>query len=326
MATREGGPNYRPGLGPDEVDPLFAEPETVPGSLGGARTMMGRAPVLAGGGDSYHLKSASGLVTGPFDAGQIAADIRAERLSGDESVSRDRKFWIPIMAIPDFGAAFRHAMHSPGFTSLGIRATGSPSANDDDELLASSDFSIVEEMPAGPVDPTGQSYYQGATHFGTPGAAALPRAGQGLLPLSASGLASPAERGGGIASGAWDSIVDSAGRDIGALVEDSLAAIETNADALAQLSGVRRVSESVPAVGNAVNRSGLSVELPLPQGFTNFPLPAEGLRDLPALAGIADLPRRANLGQPCRAARAGGLSGPADLGQPGSATDVGQSG
>lgn len=101
MATKHGGSND--GAERSDADPSVSGP---------GATMIGSPSLVAlpqAVAEQFSVRSPDGQVDGPMSTDALIGAIRAGRYSGDESVSRDDRFWIPIVAIPDFGAAFRSA-------------------------------------------------------------------------------------------------------------------------------------------------------------------------------------------------------------------------
>jgi hypothetical protein len=97
MATKHGGPNdgaERSEAGSDE-------------SVSGHGATMIGMPVLEGlsqaAEEQFSVRGVDGQVEGPMATDALIGAIRAGRYTGDESVSRDGRFWIPIVAIPDLG-------------------------------------------------------------------------------------------------------------------------------------------------------------------------------------------------------------------------------
>ena len=195
---------------------------------------------------SYHIKRTSGKVLGPFDADLIVQMIRGEKLSGDEGVSQDQVAWVPIMAVPSFAEAFR--LRSPadaGNTLFGVKAVpdapGSPvpAAPGEEPTLLTSKDDLGEGL--------------GAPDF------AEPLSVDDLEPTENSTMS--------MASESWSSL--------GEPTETSMSGLAMpGADALGEVSGVRALStQSTPAAGSGEDGEPVSstVELPTPEGFTNFP-------------------------------------------------------
>ena len=161
MATKHGGPNdgaERSEAGSDEQ------------VSGHGATMIG-TPALVGlpqaEEEQFSVRGLDGQVEGPMATDALIGAIRAGRYTGDESVSRDGRFWIPIVAIPDLGAAFRSSEVPSGSTLFGgaplVFPSDPPTETDasddalgllsDDELdaLASptSAATMAMELPAG---------------------------------------------------------------------------------------------------------------------------------------------------------------------------------
>ena len=143
MATRNGGPNE----GANGTD----EPVS-----GHGATMIG-SPALAGLSslveEQFSVRGADGQVEGPMATDALIGAIRAGRYTGEESVSRDGRFWIPIMAIPDLGEAFRTSEVASGATLYGgapITLPNDPPGPDDAELGVLSDDGLEAlDLPAG---------------------------------------------------------------------------------------------------------------------------------------------------------------------------------
>ena len=274
MATREGGSNPRPPRFEEEPQPAsaFTEGPTSLGAPVGSRTIMGKPAVVPTAADAYFVKRASGAIEGPTPSAGVVGAILAGALGGDETVSKDRKFWIPIMAIPEFGAAFRDATGRGG-TVVGAQAPMAPVApgTPEEQALNTADFSVVRDIA---------EQARRAAQFGE-----LPRAGGTLSPIGATGLGSVAERASRLATGSWSSNPDDPAAP--AMSEASVASIQTNADALGAVSGLRRVSPEGMQPG-----TGMTGQLPLPKGFTNYPV-AFNPESIPGLGGVTDLPRPA---------------------------------
>ena len=113
MATKHGGPNE----GANSSEAGSDEPVS-----GHGATMIG-GPALAGllqpAEEQFSVRGLDGQVEGPMPTDALIGAIRAGRYTGDESVSRDGRFWIPIVAIPDFGDAFRSSHVDSGSTLYG---------------------------------------------------------------------------------------------------------------------------------------------------------------------------------------------------------------
>jgi tetratricopeptide (TPR) repeat protein len=233
---------------------------------------MGKPAVVPTAADAYFVKRASGAIEGPTPSEGVVGAILAGALGGDETVSKDRKFWIPIMAIPEFGAAFRDATGRGG-TVVGAQAPMAPVApgTPEEQALNTADFSVVRDIA---------EQARRAAQFGE-----LPRAGGTLSPIGATGLGSVSERASRLATGSWSSNPDDPAAP--AMSEASVASIQTNADALGAVSGLRRVSPEGMQPG-----TGMTGQLPLPKGFTNYPV-AFNPESIPGLGGVTDLPRPA---------------------------------
>ncbi len=68
-------------------------------------TFLGGQPAGAQPDDAserFFIQRRSGKVFGPFEKRLIVQMLKAHKLTGDESVSRDKAFWVPLTAIPDF--------------------------------------------------------------------------------------------------------------------------------------------------------------------------------------------------------------------------------
>jgi tetratricopeptide (TPR) repeat protein len=90
---------------------------------GGARPPAGVTflgiPAIRSQEDSYRLRHPDGTVEGPFDASVLRQRIQARMLTGNEGVSRDGNFWIPMMAIPQFREVFERQDPADGRTTMG---------------------------------------------------------------------------------------------------------------------------------------------------------------------------------------------------------------
>jgi predicted Zn finger-like uncharacterized protein len=53
--------------------------------------------------ERFYIQRPSGKVFGPFEKRLIIQMLKARKLTGDEGVSRDKAFWVPLTAIPEFG-------------------------------------------------------------------------------------------------------------------------------------------------------------------------------------------------------------------------------
>ncbi|MBU6159772.1 MAG: tetratricopeptide repeat protein [Myxococcales bacterium] len=90
---------------------------------GGARPPAGVTflgiPAVRAQEDQYRLRHLDGTVEGPLATGVLLQRIRDRMLTGNEGVSRDGNFWIPMMAIPQFRDAFDGHGPGDGMTAMG---------------------------------------------------------------------------------------------------------------------------------------------------------------------------------------------------------------
>ena len=65
------------------------------------------ASVISGeeAGERFFIQRKSGKVFGPFEKRLIVQMLKAGKLTGDEGVSRDKSFWVPLTSIPEFLSA-----------------------------------------------------------------------------------------------------------------------------------------------------------------------------------------------------------------------------
>ncbi len=176
-----------------------------PGDLKGV-TFLGRHND-AGGSTSYHIKGPSGTVEGPYPAVDIRDRIASGDLSGDEGVSKDGNFWIPILAVPEFSEVFK------------ARAGGAP--------------------PSGGGAPGGTQRL-GSVPPPPPRPAGAPQMPSAPAPLESSGLGVTSDSAvSRMASGAWASLP---GRDYESGDVSVAKAAMPDPNALSAVSGVRRLS------------------------------------------------------------------------------------
>ncbi len=190
--NRNGGP----------FDPAGGSDQTGVGQLAGVR-VLGSQTAGADGSERYYIQRKSGKVFGPFEESLIHQMIEGGKLTGNEGVSKDKRVWIPILAVSSFAQLFRsrsgsvdaapppgqEALPGPGVNS-DSRATqpGRPGATSAGTHPAFSDISMPE--PVG---------FDGMAGLGL-GEAAKPTFER--LPSSLSGLMElPAPKTGGSAGG-----------------------------------------------------------------------------------------------------------------------------
>ncbi len=231
-------------------------------------------PEGGGAGGGYHVRHPDGTVEGPLPNAVVADRIRNGELTGDEGVSRDGQFWIPVMAVPEFALVFRQAGGAGGTpTMLGTPAP-SPAAAGSTSLLAG-DAALSGSYPSFLDDDIPDSPF--ASRAGAPASTtASPPAvddifggGTAPAPLGGSGLGFDAESSASrMASGAWSSLP---GGD-----EISVSkAVAPNPDALSNLPGVRRLTSAQPAIDADPTTPSL------PRGFADLPAPMEQSGELP---------------------------------------------
>lgn len=147
MATKHGGPND----GAERSEAGSDDPQSVNGATLVGMAALERPSQVAE--EQFSVRGADGQVEGPMATDALIGAIRAGRYTGDESVSRDGRFWIPIVAIPDLGAAFRSAESPSGSTLYGgapVALPNDPPADSDDMLgLLSDDELVAFSAPTG---------------------------------------------------------------------------------------------------------------------------------------------------------------------------------
>ena len=208
-----------------------------------------------GSSESYHIKRSTGKVLGPFDTELIKEMIRSGKLTGDEGVSQDRSFWIPIMAVPDLAQVFREAEEAGSDTQLGLKTVGDKEEAQRPTLVESLEEPLHLESTAQRPPP-------------------LPGTAPGGPASSEFAGAPEATSVGGLASGAFSPV------PLGEAIEESVAGIQVSErEALSQVPGVRKLSPDMPGMPGGPTQS--TNELPMPHGFTNFPLPADEIPQFP---------------------------------------------
>jgi predicted Zn finger-like uncharacterized protein len=76
-------------------------------------------------GEKFFIQRQSGKVFGPFEKRLILQMLKAGKLSGQEGVSRDKSFWVPMSAVPEFQAFLASSASDPrGQTFLGLPGVG----------------------------------------------------------------------------------------------------------------------------------------------------------------------------------------------------------
>jgi len=248
-------------------------------------TFLGQPSTQASSAEVYHVKRASGDVEGPYESERIKSMLRAGDLTGEEGVSRDRRLWIPILAVPEFA---EYAPSGGGQTLFGAlpaigRAGGDAVESIDDDDIVSSDSGA---HPGGPA-PLGES-------------------GLGVAPSMTSRMA----------SGAWATLPGGSSESPDAL--SGLPGVRRSAPTgeLPQMEGSGELP--LPRGFGGPRPTEGSGELPLPVSGRTVPLggglpPAnlpgvtrKGAANLPAFES-ADLPAaREILPQSMSTARAGG--------------------
>ncbi len=78
------------------------------------------------GGDAekFFIQRQSGKVFGPFEKRLILQMLKAGKLTGEEGVSRDKSFWVPMATVPDF----RDAVEGGGGDARGMTQMGTPAS------------------------------------------------------------------------------------------------------------------------------------------------------------------------------------------------------
>ena len=302
MATKHGGPNDGAERSDADSDPSVSGP---------GATMIG-SPSLAAlpqaAEEQFSVRSPDGQVEGPMSTDALIGAIRAGRYSGDESVSRDGRFWIPIVAIPDLGAAFRSAEAPSGSTLFG----GAPLVLSNDPLDESADalgLMSDDELEALPV-PTGAATMAMELPAGFPlGESPAPAPGSATMNFDIDEL--PAEAS--ILADLMDLDLTEEAKEVPAPkpAEELVLDDEPFSDALLlpPPKGFTAFSDAPLALMDAVreNQPPQTTELPLPHGFTHLGqadlsvVEALGLEveDLPISTGAgAELPRSASEGLP----------------------------
>jgi len=84
-------------------------PDSPEGGVAGLEgvTVLGGQADEASGAERYYIQRKSGKVFGPFEQALIQQMIDGGKLSGNEGVSKDKKVWIPILAVSSFAQLFR---------------------------------------------------------------------------------------------------------------------------------------------------------------------------------------------------------------------------
>lgn len=259
-------------------------------------------------GETWQLKRADGTVEGPYSIAQLASMVQAGRITGDEGVSKDGAFWVPMTAVPELSEFVRSKESGRTLAGqhIGMDALGNPRSG------ATRDLSDGLPQPEGfGVEPSSAAQLPEPPRRHSPGDSALfgsslggALTDDGPAPLGATGFGEEANTGHRMASGAWGSLP---GLDDDEDLSVSRA-VAPSADALSGLPGVRRLTQSamggVPATpfddeievdvdaNDILETSGLGESLEnLPMSassgdpFAEPPAPAGGLEDLPASAG-----------------------------------------
>ena len=278
---------------------------------------------LSGGGGSerYFIRRPSGKVFGPFEKRLITEMLRASKLRGDESLSRDKELWTPLASLPEFadllddrpaggGDGFRDTMQgyggvggpapgggddrdASGFVlggkpglgggggGFGSRPSLGGPAEDNMQMMGRSGFNLDQGPSGGDFD-----------LFGGDDAELPMPAGDAELPMSAGmGAELPAPRGMGA------ELPMSAGMG---------AELPMSAGMGAELPAPRGMGAELPAprgMGAELPRA-VGGDLPVPFGGAELPMSASAGAELPAPLGGAELP-----------APLGGAELPAPLGE-----------
>lgn len=281
--NRNGGP----------FDPAGGSDQTGVGQLAGVR-VLGSQTTGGDGSERYYIQRKSGKVFGPFEESLIHQMIEGGKLTGNEGVSKDKRVWIPILAVSSFAQLFRsrtgsseaapppsqEAAPGPG-TGSDSRATqpGRPGAGPGGTHPAFSDISMPEPVA-----------FDGMAGLGL-GEAAKPTFER--LPSSLSGLMElPAPKSGGGQGG---------GGGLPELPKPKPASGFTFGDSLPELPRPRTgagigLPELPRPVGNPFGDPIPELPRPSSTGGPELPRPAgSGIPELPRPAGnpFPELPRPA---------------------------------
>jgi len=281
-----------------------------------------------GGGETWQLKRADGTVEGPYSIAQLASMVQAGRITGDEGVSRDGAFWVPMTAVPELTGFVRgkETGRTLAGPNVGLDALGNPRSGATKDLpdglpqpegfgvepssavelpgsgLPSPSGFGVEPSSAAPL-PTGPSRPSpgDSALFGSSLGGAL--TDDGPAPLGASGFGEEANTGHRMASGAWGALPGLDDEDLSVS-----RAVAPSADALSGLPGVRKLSQSALGGVPSAPMGGLELEVDdadvmetssLGESLEDLPMSASAadpFADLPASAGFEDLPASAGAG------------------------------
>jgi tetratricopeptide (TPR) repeat protein len=223
-------------------------------------------------GDQFYIKRPDGEITGPFPQSDVAQMARDGGLSGDEGVSRDRQFWMPITVVPEFALFFRAAGGGSRTMLGGLGAIVQP------EAATAGDAALSGSFPAFAVDDDfGEDLF--SSRAGVPASQSqsvpsVPGDPRVPAPLGNTGLGFASESSASrLASGAWSSMPDS-----GAFGDELSVsrAVVPDPQALSNLPGVRRLTGVNPA--QDINDPTLPS---LPRGFGGLPAPFEQSGELP---------------------------------------------
>lgn len=253
------------------------------GGFGGARPtqqlrgvqFLGQ-PTAQAAGDQFFIKRPDGEVRGPVSHAEVAQMIREGGLSGDEGVSRDRHFWMPITVVPEFALFFRSVGGGSRTMVSGLAASHSPAAPTVGEAALSGSYQMLEFD-------NGDDEELFSSRAGVPltESQSLPSVEGDLrayAPLgnTAMGFASQSSTS-RIASGPWSSMPDTGA--FGDALGESGAAVPAS-DALSSLPGVRRLTGVNKPTG--IGDPALSS---LPRGFGELPDSFEHSGELPLPVG-----------------------------------------